>query len=138
MTPRDLRNIHTTRNRCRDTFSYIYGTKTTLIFLPADREASWSLLQSSVSIVSDGSVQPEHTYSCILKVTDQVWENQKRISNNTSHSYQHCSSPWASLNWSSNNIRFSFNQPNRKKWGARLVDVTKHLPQNIFLLWHHH
>ena len=30
------------------------------------------------------------------------------------------------------------NQPNRKRWGARLVDVVKHLPHNVFLLWHHH
>ena len=56
-----------------------HGTKTTPVFLPADGEASWSLL-SSVSIQSGGTVQPENTYSCILKVTGQVWESQKRIS----------------------------------------------------------
>ena len=47
-------------------------TKTTSLFLPADGEASWSLLPSSVSLLSGGSVQPENTYSCILKVTGQV------------------------------------------------------------------
>ena len=36
-----------------------HGTKTTLVFLPADGEASWSLLSSSVSLLSDGTVQPE-------------------------------------------------------------------------------
>ena len=56
-----------------------HGTKTTLVFLPADGEASWSLLPSSVSLLSGGTVQPENTYSCILKVTGQVWESQKRI-----------------------------------------------------------
>ena len=56
-----------------------HGTKTTPVFLPADGEASWSLLPSSVSLLSGGTVQPENTYSCILKVTGQVWENQKRI-----------------------------------------------------------
>ena len=56
-----------------------YGTKTTPVFLPADGEASWSLLPSSVSLLSGGTVQPENTYSCILKVTGQVWESQKRI-----------------------------------------------------------
>ena len=57
-----------------------HGTKTTPVFLPADGGASWSLLPSSVSLLSSGTVQPENTYSCILKVTGQVWESQKRIS----------------------------------------------------------
>ena len=33
--------------------------------------------------------------------------------------------------------RFSFNQPNRKRWGAQLVDV-KHLPHKVFLSRQHH
>ena len=49
-----------------------HGTKTTLVFLPADGEASWSLLPSSVSLLSGGTVQPENTYSSILKATGQV------------------------------------------------------------------
>ena len=49
-----------------------HETKTTMIFLPADGEASWSLLPSSVSLLSDGRVQPENTHSRILKVTGQV------------------------------------------------------------------
>ena len=57
-----------------------HGTKTTPVFLPADGEASWSLLPSSISLLSGGTVQPENTYSSILKVTGQVWESQKRIS----------------------------------------------------------
>ena len=57
-----------------------HGTKTTPVFLPADGEASWSLLPSSVSLLSGGTVHPENTYSCILKVTGQVWESQKKIS----------------------------------------------------------
>ena len=52
------------------------GTKTTPILLPADGEASWSLLPSSVSSLSGGTVQPENTYSGILKVTGQAWESQ--------------------------------------------------------------
>ena len=40
-----------------------HGTKTTPVFLPIDVEASWSLLPSSVSLLSDGKVQPENTYS---------------------------------------------------------------------------
>ena len=43
-----------------------HGDKTILVFLPADREAAWSLLPSSVSLLPGGTVQPENTYSCIL------------------------------------------------------------------------
>ena len=49
-----------------------HGTKTTLVFLPAHVEASWSLLPSLVSLLSGHTVQPENTYSHILKVTGQV------------------------------------------------------------------
>ena len=49
-----------------------YGTKTTLVFLPADGEASWLLLPSLVSLLSGGIVQPENIYSHILKMADQV------------------------------------------------------------------
>ena len=57
-----------------------HGTKTSPVFLPADGEASWSLLPSLVSLLSGSTMQPESTYSCILKVTGQVWESQKRTS----------------------------------------------------------
>ena len=49
-----------------------HGTKTTPVFLPADAEASWLLLPSLVSLLSGGTVQPENTYSHILKVTGHV------------------------------------------------------------------
>ena len=55
-----------------------YGTKTTPVFLSADGESSWSLLPSSVSLLSGGTVQPENTYFCILKLTVQIWESQKK------------------------------------------------------------
>ena len=54
-----------------------HGTKTTLVFLLADGEASRLLLPSSVSLLSGSTVQPENTYSHILKVTGLVWESQK-------------------------------------------------------------
>ena len=47
-------------------------TKTTLLFLTADGEASWILFSSSVSLLSGSTVQPENTYSCVLKVTGLV------------------------------------------------------------------
>ena len=49
-----------------------YGTKTTPVFLPADGEASWLLLRSLVSLLSDSIVPPENTYSSIPKVTGKV------------------------------------------------------------------
>ena len=70
-----------------------HGTKTTPVFLPADGQASWLLLPTLVSLLSGGTVQPENTYSCILKVTGHVRESQKRISINTNLSYHQCWSP---------------------------------------------
>ena len=63
-----------------------HGTKTTPVFLSADGEAFWSLLPNPISLLSSGTVQPESTYSYILKMTGQVWESQKKISINKSGS----------------------------------------------------
>ena len=49
-----------------------HGTNTTPVFLPADGEATWSLLPTLVSLLSSRALQPENTYSCILKVTGHV------------------------------------------------------------------
>ena len=43
-----------------------------IFFLPAAGEGSWLLLPSSVSLLSGGTVQPENTYSSILKATGQA------------------------------------------------------------------
>ena len=56
-----------------------HDTKTNPVFLPADGEASWSLIPSSVSLLSGDTVQPENTYSRIHKVTGQVWESLKMV-----------------------------------------------------------
>ena len=40
-----------------------HGIKTILLFLIADGEASWSLLPSSVLLLSGGTVQPENAHS---------------------------------------------------------------------------
>ena len=64
-----------------------HDTKTTPVFLPADGEASWLLLPSSVSLLLGGTVQPENTYSRILTVTGQVLESRKSISINTNRRY---------------------------------------------------
>ena len=73
-----LGNILTTGNSCRDTLLCLTCAKTTPLLLPDDGEASWSLLSSSVSLLSGGTVQPENNYSCIVKVAGQVWESKKK------------------------------------------------------------
>ena len=76
MTPRDLRNIHTTRSSCRDTLP----CANMALKLPRYFYLLMEKPLGSVSLLSGSTVQPEHTYSRILKVTGQVWESQKRIS----------------------------------------------------------
>ena len=67
MTPRDLRNIHTTGNTM-----HRHVTKPAPVFFLADEEPFWLLLPSVMYLISGGAVQPENIYSCILKVTGQV------------------------------------------------------------------
>ena len=55
-----------------------HGTKTTSVFLFADGEASWLLLPRLACLLSDGTAHLEDTSSCILKVTGQVCDSQKR------------------------------------------------------------
>ena len=71
-----------------------HGTKTTPVFLPADGEASWSLVPSSVSLLSGSTVQPENTYSCILSQGDRSGlRKPKKDKHQTNHSYHQRSSP---------------------------------------------
>ena len=49
-----------------------HGTKTIPVFLSPDGEASWLLLPIAISLLSGSTVQPENTYSRILKVTGQI------------------------------------------------------------------
>ena len=72
---------------------YEHDTKTTQVFLRADGDASCLLIPIFVSLLSGGTMQPENTYSSILKVIGQVWESQKSIRINTNHSYHQHSSP---------------------------------------------
>ena len=50
-------------------FHVQHGTKTTPVLLITNGEVSWPLLPSLVSLLSGGTMQPENTYSCILRVT---------------------------------------------------------------------
>ena len=105
-----------------------HRTKTTLVFLPADGEASWLLFPSSVSLLSFGTVQPKHTDIRILKVTER-----KPKEDNHEHESQLAPAfiPLSQSQLTNNKFRFSFNPPNR--WDVKLVDV-KHVPHKSFLL----
>ena len=75
MTPREL---DTPPEIAVEThFHAPHGTKTTPVFLPADRKAARSLLPSWACFLSGGTVQPKSTYSSILKMTGQVLQCQK-------------------------------------------------------------
>ena len=71
-TQRPQKYPHHQKYLCGHTSMREHGTETTPLFLLADGEASWLLLPSSLSLLSGGTVQPESTYSSILKVTGQV------------------------------------------------------------------
>ena len=133
MTPRDLRNNHTTGNSCRDALPcanmvlklprYFY----LLMEKPLGSKFGLLAIRLHSATRKHPFPYPQGDRSGLRKPIS--------ISNNLS--YHRLSSPWVILNWSSNNARFSFNQPNRKRWGAELVDV-KHLSNKAFLSWHHH
>ena len=75
MTLRDLRNIQPPEITVGTHFHARHGTEITSVSLLADGEASWSLITTSVSLLSRNTVQPENTCSCMLKVTGQVWKS---------------------------------------------------------------
>ena len=101
------------------------------------KDASWSLLPSSVSLLSGGTVQPENTYSCILKVIGQVLQSQKDKHKHliTATTSIHLPKP-VSTDLTIKPDSLLTNPIARNRWGAKLVNV-KHLPLEAFLLWHH-
>ena len=138
MIKRDLRNTHAIESSCRDTppctnmalklpwFFYLLMEKPLgcyFQFWPYYYQAAQCNQKARIPVSSRWQVRSEKA--------------KKRISININHSYHQHSSPYASLNWSKNKARFSFNQPNKKRWGVKLVDV-KHLSRKAFLSWHYH
>ena len=81
MTCRDLRNIRTTGNSCRDALPCAnMALKLPQYFYLLMEKPLGCYLQVRSPYFQATQVQPENTYSYILKVTGQVWESQKRIS----------------------------------------------------------
>ena len=76
-------------------FHVRHGTKTTIGFLSAFGEASWSLLPCLDSLLSGSTVQPENIpVSSRWQVRSET--AKKKISTNINHSY--CQGHWVSLN----------------------------------------
>ena len=133
MTLRDLKNIYTTGNSCRDALP----CANMALKLP---QYFYRLMEKPLDCYFQVWSPYFQVVQCNQKTPIPVssrWQfrsekTKKRISINTNHSCHQRSSPEASLNWSNNKARFSFNQPSRKRWGAKLVDV-KHLPHKAFL-----
>ena len=69
-----------------------HSSKTTLLFLPADEEASWLLF--TVFLLSSSTLQP-------IAVSPR-WQvrHEKAKKVNINYSYHQCSSAWVSLDWS--------------------------------------
>ena len=137
MTPRHLRNNHTMRNRCRNALScvnialklpwyfYLLMEKPLVYYFhvwPPYYQAAQCNQKTPILVSSRCQVRSEKA--------------KKRININTNGSYHYQSSCQTSLNWSNNKASCSFNQPNRKLWDAKLVNVlvnVKHLPSKAFL-----
>ena len=74
---RDLGDIHVTENSCRGMALKLrehHGFKIAPVFVLVDRQVSWLLLPSSVSLLLGSIVQPEVTYfiSPVIKATTSI------------------------------------------------------------------
>ena len=127
MTPRELRNVHNTRNSCRNTLPCAtWHYKTTWYF--------YLLMEKPLRCYFQVWSPYYQVALCNQKISVPVFSRwqvrsqkaKRKISINTNHNYHQRSSPLVSLNRSNNKIKFRFNQPN-KRCGVRLADAIKHL-----------
>ena len=131
MTPRDLSNIHTTGNSCRDALPCAnMALKLPQYFYLLMEKPLGCYLQVRSPYYQVAQCNQKTLIPVSSKWQVRSEKAKKRISINTNHSDHQHSSPQASLNRSNNQARFSFNQPNKKRCGAKLVDV-KHLPHKV-------
>ena len=133
MTPRDLGNIHTIGNSCRDALPCANMTLKLPRYFYLLMEKHLDRYFQVCSPYYQVAQCNQKTLIPISSGWQVMSEKAKRISIKTNHSYQQRSSPVASFRWSTNTARFSFNQFNRKRWGVKLVDV-KHNAKDIFIV----
>ena len=105
------------------------STKTTLVFLPNDGEASYM-----VSLLSYSIMQPENTYSCFPKLTGRVWVSQKKLSINTDHRYCQHSSLFVRFIWSIDSDSVLTSPIRKDGMQGWLVDDKISTPEGIFVV----
>ena len=137
MMPMDIKNIYITENSCRDAPPCMNMA----LKLPQYFTCWWRSLLVATSKFSLLTIIWHSATRKHLFLYPQG--DRSSLKKPKTDMHQHLSQlpsafiSLASLNCSNNKVRFSFNQPSRKRWGAKLVDV-KHIPHKAFLLWHHH
>lgn len=78
MTPRDIKNIQTTRTSCTDTLSGVTWQQTYNIFTCLWR-SSWLQIPSSLSLLLVDTVEPNWgwVWICLNLSLSQVWDERK-------------------------------------------------------------
>ena len=136
MTPRELRNIHITRNTWEETVPCaIWQYNYPVIFTCWWRSFFVATCKFGLLAVKQHSAPRKHLLlvpqgdiSCLRK--------SKRISTNTHHNYHQCSFLYVNLNWSHDSD--SVLLTSIEKYSVHICnDVMKHLLHKVFL-WYHH
>ena len=132
MTPRGLRKIQT-RNSCRDALLYANMT-------PKPLQYFYLLIEKPLGrffqVWSPYYLVAQCNQKTLIFVSSR-WQvgSEKAKKGGTSILITATASvhvPQPVSSWSNNKVRFSFNQPIRKRWGAKLVYVVKYLLQKVF------
>ena len=138
MTPNNLRNIHITRNSCRDTLSCTtWPQNYTIKFTCCSRSLLVATSKFGLLTIRQHSATRKHLF---------LYPHSERLglTKPKKDKHQHssvlppvfiCLSQSQLMN---NNFIFIFEQLKRKRWSVRLVDVIKHLSYKVFSLWYHY
>ena len=134
MTAMDLRNIQTTGNNCRD------ALPCTNMALKL-RWCFYLLMEKPLGLYFQVQSPYYQVAQCHQKTPIHV-SSRWQVKSGKANKGLTSTLPPATTRihlpkpvWSNSKARFSFNQPNRKRWDVKLVDL-KHLPHKTFLLWH--
>ena len=144
MTPRDLRNIHTTGNSCRDALPCVnMALKLPWYFylLMEKPLGRYFQVRPPYYQVAQCNQKTPIPVSSRWQVTSEKAKKGKASTLTTATTSVHLLTPVSTdltVKLHLHYITFRFNQPNGKGWGARLVGLIKHLPHKVFLSWYHH
>ena len=137
MIPRDLRNIHTTGNRCRDALPY--GNMTLKLpqyfYLLMEKPLGcYFQVRSSYYQVAQCNQKIPIPVSSRWQVSSEKAKKGQASTLITAATSAQLHKPVSTELTKSDSV---LTNPNRNRWGAKLVDV-KHLHHKAFLLWLHH